>query len=83
MIKQGLKKLYWDLCWHTWCSDPMEQSLAELHQELAATRAARYQTEDRGDRVTAWLLPKRDATQISPISARQDPYPHCINTRKQ
>jgi hypothetical protein len=33
-IKKGLKELYWELRWRTWCTDPVEQSLSEIHHEL-------------------------------------------------
>ena len=82
-IDQGLRKLYWDLCWHTWCSDPMEQSLAELHQELRTTRTAHYQTKERDDRIAAILPPERGAAKSSALSARQDSHSLHTNARKQ
>ena len=43
-VKQGLRQLYWDLCWCTWCSDPVEHSFAEVNYELRLRPDPRHQT---------------------------------------
>jgi hypothetical protein len=30
-IKKGLKELYWNLCWESWCSDPVEYTQTEIY----------------------------------------------------
>jgi hypothetical protein len=30
-IKKGLRELYWNLCWQSWCADPVEYTQTEIH----------------------------------------------------
>jgi hypothetical protein len=66
-IKKGLKALFWNLCWRSWCSDPIEHSLTEryyLSRSLPSPYYLRIELKER--QVAASPLPNQSASQSSP-----------------
>jgi hypothetical protein len=71
-IKKGLKALYWDLCWRTWCSDSVEHSLTELyHLSKALPDLDHRPTDPEQMTVVTRSLPTRNASQSSPTPVRR------------
>jgi hypothetical protein len=66
-MKKRLKALYWDLCWRTWCSDPVEHSLTELYHLSKALPDLDHRPTGPEERTVATRsLPTRNASQSSP-----------------
>jgi hypothetical protein len=69
-IKKGLKALYWDLCWRSWCSDPIEHSLTELyHLSKAIPDPDHRQTDPEKRTVATRSSRTRSASKSSPTPA--------------
>jgi hypothetical protein len=70
-IKKGLKALFWNLCWRSWCSDPVEHSLTERYRQSRSLPSPYYLRINFGERrVAASPLPNQSASQSSPTPAR-------------
>jgi hypothetical protein len=51
-IKKGLKELYWNLCWRSWCSDPIEYTQTETYYHWRSRPRPDTQLIESGERET-------------------------------
>lgn len=83
-VKKGLKELYWELCWRTWCTDPVEQSLSEIHYELRSFVDPGCASKGPVKKQSAASIPpKQSAHPNSLLSDRSDRNTHHMTPQRQ
>jgi hypothetical protein len=68
-IVKGLKELYWELCWRTWCTDPVEQSLSETHYELRSLIGLGHASKGAVEKQSAATTQPQQSARPSSLSA--------------
>jgi hypothetical protein len=83
-IKKGLKELYWELCWRTWCTDPVEQSLSEIHYELRSLLGPGYASKGPVQKQSEASVQPKQSVHPSPLpSGRPDCDSHHFTPKRQ